>query len=132
MDEDKTVLARLAERLQYAKAPKSRHKAPTKEEEESRSIRLLLIVPMALFILLFFTSPVMAATDDPLQAINNMSDFIFAAIKAIGYILIGFGIVQIGMSLKSQDAGQRATGFLSFAGGLIIAFAKPILDLILG
>lgn len=71
------------------------------------------------------------AADDPLSAINNLSTFIFSAIKAIGMILLGFGIVQIGLSLKSHDASQRANGFLTFFGGVIIAFAKEILDTIL-
>ena len=42
-----------------------------------------------------------------------------------------YQIVQIGLSLKSHDASQRANGFLTFFGGVIIAFAKDILDLIL-
>lgn len=80
-------------------------------------------------ILLSFATPVFA--DDPLATINNLSTFIFSAIKAIGFILLGFGVVQIGLSLKSHDASQRANGFLTFFGGVIIAFAKDILDLIM-
>ncbi len=68
---------------------------------------------------------------DPLATINSLSDFIFSAIKAIGFILLGFGVVQIGLSLKSHDASQRANGFLTFFGGVIIAFAKDILDMIM-
>ena len=75
------------------------------------------------------TNTVLAA--DPLGTINSLSDFIFAAIKAIGIILLGFGIVQIGLSLKSHDASQRANGFLTFFGGVVIAFAKDILDMIM-
>ena len=75
------------------------------------------------------TGTVFAA--DPLATINSLSDFIFSAIKAIGFILLGFGIVQIGLSLKSHDASQRANGFLTFFGGVIIAFAKDILDMIM-
>ena len=86
----------------------------------------MLMVTLAI---LSIATPVLA--DDPLTAINNMSTFIFSAIKAIGLILLGFGIVQIGLSLKSHDAQQRANGFLTFFGGIIIAFAKDILDLIL-
>ena len=71
------------------------------------------------------------AAADPLGAINNLSTFIFSAIKTIGLILLAFGIVQIGLSLKSHDASQRANGFLTFFGGVIIAFAKDILDLIM-
>lgn len=70
------------------------------------------------------------AAGDPLAAVNNLSTFIFALIRAIGLILLGFGIVQVGLSLKSHDPSQRANGFLTLAGGLVITFAKEILDLI--
>lgn len=72
------------------------------------------------------------ASNDPLRVVNNLSDFIFGLIRAIGMILLGFGIVQIGLSLKSHDPSQRANGFLTMAGGVIITFAKEILDLITG
>ena len=48
----------------------------------------------------------------------------FSAIKAIGAILLGFGIVQIGLALKGHDAAQRAQGFMTFFGGVVIYFAK--------
>lgn len=86
------------------------------------------LIAMAL-VLSTMTNTVLAA--DPLGTINSLSDFIFAAIKAIGIILLGFGIVQIGLSLKSHDASQRANGFLTFFGGVVIAFAKDILDMIM-
>ena len=72
------------------------------------------------------------AADDPLSVINNLSNFIFGVIRAIGMILLGWGIVQVGLALKSHDASQRANGFLTVAGGVIITFAKEILDLITG
>ena len=72
------------------------------------------------------------AADDPLTVINNLSDFIFGLIRAIGMILLGFGIVQVGLSLKSHDPSQRANGFMTLAGGVIITFAKEILTLITG
>ena len=88
----------------------------------------IALVSMVLMMSLM-TNTVLAAS--PLDTINSLSDFIFAAIKAIGLILLGFGIVQIGLSLKSHDASQRANGFLTFFGGVIIAFAKDILDMIM-
>ena len=91
---------------------------------KTKYIMLTLAVVMSLM-----TNTVFAA--DPLATINGLSDFIFSAIKAIGLILLGFGIVQIGLSLKSHDASQRANGFLTFFGGVIIAFAKDILDMIM-
>ena len=72
------------------------------------------------------------AASDPLGVVNNLSTFIFSLIRAIGLILLGFGIVQVGLSLKSHDPSQRANGFLTLAGGIIITFAKEILDLIMG
>ena len=71
----------------------------------------IALVSMVLMMSLM-TNTVLAAS--PLDTINSLSDFIFAAIKAIGLILLGFGIVQIGLSLKSHDASQRANGFLTF------------------
>ena len=47
-------------------------------------------------------------------------------------LLLGFGVVQIGLSLKSHDPSQRANGFLTLAGGVVITFAKEILTLITG
>lgn len=70
------------------------------------------------------------AAGDPLAVVNNLSTFIFSLIRAIGMILLGFGVVQVGLSLKSHDPSQRANGFLTLAGGIIITFAKEILDMI--
>lgn len=75
------------------------------------------------------TVPALAA-DDPLTIVNNLSDFVFSCIKAIGVIILGWGIVQVGMSVQSHDASQRTQGFLCLFGGLLIAFAKEILTTI--
>ena len=71
-----------------------------------------------------------ADTNDPLKVVNNLSDFIFSLIRAIGFIMSGFGIVQFGLSFKSHDGSQRANGIMCVAGGIIIMFAKEILNLI--
>lgn len=104
-------------------------KTMKKIEKSKKGLRITKYALMTILLMLSFATPVCA--DDPLAAINGLSTFIFSAIKAIGMILLGFGIVQIGLSLKSHDASQRANGFLTFFGGVIIAFAKDILDLIL-
>lgn len=70
------------------------------------------------------------AANDPLVVVNNLSTFIFGLIRAVGLILLGWGIVQVGLSLQSHDPSQRSNGFLTLAGGIIITFAKEILDLI--
>ena len=72
------------------------------------------------------------AAGDPLTVVNNLSDFIFGVIRAVGLILLGWGIVQIGLSFQSHDPSQRSNGFLTLAGGVIVTFAKEILALITG
>lgn len=78
-----------------------------------------------------FATPIYAA-NDPVTVVNNFSEFMFGLIRAIGMILLGFGIVQVGLSLKSHDPSQRANGFMTVAGGIIITFAKEILNIIVG
>jgi len=73
-----------------------------------------------------------AAGGDPLTVVNNLSNFIFGLIRAVGLILLGWGIVQVGLSLQSHDPSQRSNGFLTLAGGIVITFAKEILSLITG
>ena len=72
------------------------------------------------------------AANDPIAAVNNLSDFIFGLIRAVGLILLGWGIVQGGLSFQSHDPSQRSNGFLTLAGGIVITFAKEILNLITG
>ena len=78
------------------------------------------------------TSMTAFAASDPLTVVNNLSDFIFGLIRAVGLILLGWGIVQVGLSLQSHDPSQRSNGFLTLAGGIVITVAKEILTLITG
>lgn len=89
---------------------------------------------IAFYVVLLFVlqaSNVFAA-DDPIAVVNNLSNFVFGLIRAVGMIILGFGIVQVGMSLKSHDPTQRANGIMTLAGGIVITFAKEILSLITG
>ena len=72
------------------------------------------------------------AADDPLSVVTSLSDFIFSLIRAVGLILLGYGILQVGLSLQSHDPSQRSNGFLTLAGGIVITFSKEILTLITG
>jgi len=83
-------------------------------------------------VLAFSISTTAYAASDPLTVVDNLSNFIFGIIRAIGLIMLGFGIVQVGMSFKSHDPSQRANGFLTVAGGIIITFAREILTIITG
>lgn len=97
-----------------------------------KGFRFYVVMVLALTLVLGMSVTAFAATDDPLTVVNNLSDFIFGLIRAVGLILLGWGIVQVGLSLQSHDPSQRSNGFLTLAGGIIITFAKEILTLITG
>lgn len=80
--------------------------------------------------LLFAVLATSAFASDPITVISNLSSFIFGLIKAVGVILVGWGVVQIGLSIQSHDASSRSQGFLTMAGGVVIFFAQEILTLI--
>ena len=83
-------------------------------------------------VLTFSITTTAFAADDPLTVVNNLSEFIFGLIRATGIILLAFGVLQIGISLKSHDPSQGANGMLTLAGGIVITFTKEILTLITG
>lgn len=99
--------------------------------QRDRARRLYFSAVLVLAFCAALTVPAFAAGgSDPLTIVNNLSDFIFSIIKALGIIILGWGIVQVGMSFQSHDASQRTQGFLCLFGGLMIAFAKEILGVI--
>ena len=73
------------------------------------------------------TTVIAYAADDPIAVINNLSDFIFGALRAVGIIVLGYSVFQIGMSFKSQDPSQRASGAVAFGGGVMMTFSKEII-----
>ena len=98
---------------------------------ERKAKRVYAVLACTVMVMMVTAVPALAA-NDPLTVVNNLSDFIFSLIRAIGLILLGFGILQVGLSLKSHDPSQRANGMLTVAGGIVITFTKEILTLITG
>lgn len=98
-----------------------------KRDKNRSLLRKYLVSTVAIATVAVFVCPVLAESEAE-TAINNMSDIIFGIIRAIGVILSGWGLVQVGMSFQSHDPSQRSQGFLCLAGGLIIVFAKSILE----
>ena len=88
-----------------------------------------LALTAAMFVMPAFAAP---AGGDPLDVVSKLSDFIFSLIRAVGLILLGYGILQVGLSLQSHDPSQRSNGMLTIAGGSVITFTKEILNLITG
>lgn len=115
----------------FRKALEYPNTALTCQQRRRRARWLYTAAVLALSLCAMLTVPAFAAGgSDPLAIVNNLSDFIFSIIKALGIIILGWGIVQVGMSFQSHDASQRTQGFLCLFGGLMIAFAKEILGTI--
>lgn len=101
------------------------------KEKKKKIINTLARVTLVTLVLVLGNNAIFA-TNNPLTVINNLSNFIFGIIRAVGMIILGFGVVQVGMSLKSHDPTQRANGIMTLAGGVVITFTKEILSLITG
>ena len=102
------------------------------KEKLKKTCRVIFVVYCIAVILFVLGHKFCFAAEDSITVVNNLSTFIFSLIRAIGMILLGLGIMQVGLSLKSHDPSQRANGFLTLAGGIVITFTKEILDIIVG
>lgn len=101
-------------------------------KKEAGRFRRCFAAMIAVTVFFAVSMTAFASGGDPIAVVNNLSDFIFGLVRAVGMIMLGFGIVQVGLSLKSHDPSQRANGFLTLAGGVVITFAKEILTMITG
>ena len=102
---------------------------------QRRAKRAYAMLACVAFTMMMTVAPAFAAGTnggDALSAVSNLSTFIFSLIRAVGLILLGYGILQVGLSFQSHDPSQRSNGILTIAGGIIIVFTKEILDLITG
>ena len=82
--------------------------------------------------LMYASIPKVYAETDPLNAINNLSNFIFDMLTVVGTMILAFGALQFGLAIKSQDPSQRANGILTMVGGIIIVGTRVLLNKIIG
>lgn len=115
----------------FSKNKKPVNRGAKLERKVKKGFRYYAMAVLTLALMMGLSVTAFAASD-PLTVVNNLSDFIFGLIRAVGLILLGWGIVQVGLSLQSHDPSQRSNGFLTLAGGIVITFAKEILNLIVG
>ena len=88
---------------QTKRRKKDMNKKDRKEQQETiakwkkRSQRLQTALRLTLLVLTVCSSTMpIAFANSALDSINNLSDFIFSALKAIGMIILGFGVLQVG------------------------------------
>lgn len=91
-----------------------------------------IITIVTIIILGVITTPItVLAANDPLSAINNLSDMLFNVARVVGIVMILYSMFQIGTSLSSHDPSLRLNGVLTFVGGVLIALSKEIINAIL-
>lgn len=88
-------------------------------------------LPASFLTLPFAVVPAFAAGDPSVRGHQPVRLHLFPH-PAVGLILLGYGILQVGLSLQSHDPSQRSNGILTIAGGIVITFTKEILTLITG
>ena len=106
-------------------------KKNNKFEEKLKKFRKVNTALICISTILSITTPTVYAASDPLSVINNLSNFIFDIVTAVGGIMVVFGIVQFGLAMKSHDPAQKANSVFTVVGGLIIAGAETILNIIM-
>ena len=112
--------------MKHPKNTLERQKKLERRAKKAYALTVALILSMAVMV-----APAFAA-GDPLAVVSKLSEFIFSLIRAVGLILLGFGVLQVGLSLQSHDPSQRSNGMLTIAGGIVITFTREILNLITG
>ena len=63
------------------------------------------------------TCPALAA-DDPLTIVGNLSDFVFSIIKALGVIILGWGIVRWVCPSSLMTPARERRAFCASLGDL--------------
>lgn len=76
---------------------------------------------------ILFAMPAVAAGNGATDAIHSFNEIIVEVVEAVGALIALIGLVFLAASIPSHDSSQRVIGALTFATGIIIAFAPSIL-----
>ncbi|MDR1821186.1 MAG: formate hydrogenlyase [Oscillospiraceae bacterium] len=97
------------------------------EKRNRRTKRLLVRIGTAAVMATLLTVSAFAA-DPVLPVLDNMTDFVFSLVRALGVIMTIAGFVLLAMSVFQQDPHHRAQGITALIIGIVITFTKEILQ----
>ena len=105
-----------------------------KREENQKILKAFMTFWVAAFMIvmtIFAVTSFATNTEAVTQPLSRLNDIIFAILKMVGIALIAFGVLQLGLSFRSQNTEQRSNGLLSVVGGVIVLVGQTVADTIM-
>lgn len=96
--------------------------------QKSNKMKKAVASTAAFFFVILTAIPAFAAGDDVTNVLTNLSNLMFTIIRLVGIVISGFSLFQFATAMKSHDGAQKANSGLGLAAGLLIIFAKEILQ----
>lgn len=71
---------------------KNKKKMPLKAR---KFLKVWVTAVLVIFVIGAMALTCFAAEDDPITVVNNLSDFMFGLVRAVGMIMLGFAVVPV-------------------------------------
>lgn len=89
-----------------------------KTKKNSRLRRAYLIFAVMLLVCTLLSTYALAegeTADDPLTIVNNLSDFVFSALRAIGVIVLGWALCRWACRYSRTTRASARKGFSAYS-----------------
>ena len=70
--------------------------------------------------------------DDVIGPINRLATILFAVLRAVGIIVLGYNIFQLVTAVRSHDPSQRSNALIGVVAGIVLILVEPLVYYIIG
>ena len=70
--------------------------------------------------------------DDVIGPISRLAAILFAVLRAVGIIVLGYNIFQLVTAIRSHDPSQRSNALIGVVAGIVLILIEPIVYYIIG
>lgn len=102
------------------------------KEEFGKSVIKFFMFLITLAVLLLFFSRIAFAAIDPVEAVNNMNDYIAMFFQALGVMAMLVGVFLLALGFFSHDPSQKITGGVALGAGALLAGITFVIDAVVG
>ena len=99
----------------------------TKTKKIEKRLKKIDFITLGIFLILTTTTFANGSGLDVSGELKGILKSVSTAIKLIGGASIAWGIIQLGISIKSEDPTTRPKAMLTIAAGSLIAYAGTFL-----